>query len=267
MNATDIKRMKTHLHENIRKCNNKVEISIETYEALINEAQKINGINTVWFDTDIDHDAKGERIEEILGDNGLPMDEYIDVETKAEIGLITKAKAFATKAHEGQVRKSSGYSYISHPMRVAKILANAGFSPTVIAAGFSHDIAEDTTITIEEIRQALGDEVAKLVAFNTEDKEKSWEERKQHTIDHLENATIEEKALVVADKYANLLELVQQHGQKGDAVWAVFKRGKKDQHWYFSNVAKSGMKNVEPDKVPAFFVQYAQLVEDFFAIA
>lgn len=265
MNANDIKNLKNHLHDNIRKCNNKVEISIEVYEALIKEAQKINDIDAVRYDADIDGDAKWERIEEILDDSGFPMDEYIDVESASEIGLITKAKSFATKAHEGQLRKSSGMAYISHPMRVAKILANAGFSATVIAAGFTHDTVEDTSITIEDIQREFGDAVAKLVAFNTEDKDKSWEERKQHTIDHLGNATLEEKALVVADKYANLLELVHQYDEKGEALWSAFKRGKEQQHWYFRSVGESGMKNVEPDKVPAFFVQYAQLVKDFFA--
>lgn len=178
--------------------------------------------------------------------------------------IIEKASLFATKAHEGQKRKCTGVPYIVHPIRVATILMEAGMPPFVIAAGFNHDTVEDTHVTIEDIRLEFGDEVADLVAFNTEDKEKSWLERKMHTIEQLKTGTLHQKALVVADKYANLLELIEGYETLGESIWDFFKRRKYDQYWYFSGVARSGKENLADDEIPSFFHEYEEAVERFF---
>lgn len=193
------------------------------------------------------------------------------LEVKKENGLevfqdemVKKAKEFAEQAHAGQTRKTSGRPYFGHPMRVARILAEAGMAPHVVAAGFLHDVVEDTSITMEEIHQQFGASVSNLVAFNTEDKDKTWEERKSHTLDHLITGTIEQKALVVADKYANLLEMVEDASELGeDKIWSSFKRGKEQQYWYFSGVANSSVENVSVP-LPSFFQEYKQTVEEFF---
>ncbi|MFF2531293.1 HD domain-containing protein [Brevibacillus sp. NPDC058079] len=178
--------------------------------------------------------------------------------------LIEKARIFATKAHNGQTRKSTGAPYIVHPIRVATILEEAEMSPVVIAAGYLHDTVEDTDVTIEAIQFEFGQVVSDLVAFNTEDKSKSWQERKEHTIEHLKFATLEQKALVIADKFANLLELIQIYPILGEDIWKSFNRGKEDQYWYFSGVAKSGKENLPLDLIPAFFLEYEEQVELFF---
>lgn len=178
--------------------------------------------------------------------------------------LIQKAKEFAIKAHEGQTRKTSGAPYIGHPLHVGKILQDAGLSPETVAAGFLHDVVEDTDYKIEDIQRGFGDEVKRLVAFNTENKDHSWEERKSHTIEQLKTGALEEKALVVADKFANLLELVRNYEKLGDSIWDCFKRGKEQQYWYFAGVSKSGKENLSPEEIPSFFNEYEQLVETFF---
>jgi plasmid maintenance system antidote protein VapI len=180
--------------------------------------------------------------------------------------LIEKGKEFATKAHEGQTRKTSGAPYIGHPLHVAKILQDAGMSPVVVVAGFLHDVVEDTDIKMEDIQKEFGNEVTDLVAYNTEEKEHSWEERKEHTIEQLKTGTLHQKALVVADKYANLLELIRNFEKLGDTIWDCFKRGKQHQYWYFSSVAKSGKENLLPEEIPAFFHEYEKSVELFFNI-
>jgi (p)ppGpp synthase/HD superfamily hydrolase len=78
--------------------------------------------------------------------------------------LVTKALAFATKAHEGMFRKWSGEPYIEHPKRVAVRLSALGFGPEVIAAAFLHDVVEDTATTGAELAAAFGPAVAALVA-------------------------------------------------------------------------------------------------------
>jgi (p)ppGpp synthase/HD superfamily hydrolase len=180
------------------------------------------------------------------------------------MNIAERSKVFATKAHEGQTRKSTGAPYILHPIRVATILAQAGMRPVVVGAGYNHDTVEDTDVTIEDIRIEFGDEMAELVGYNTEDKEKSWLERKTHTIEQLKTGTIEQKALVVADKFANLLELMENYHTLGEDIWKSFKRGREDQYWYFSGVCRCGKENLADNEIPLFFHEYEKSVELFF---
>ncbi len=81
---------------------------------------------------------------------------------KKDIDLIVRAYTFAKKAHEGQERKS-GEPYFVHVFTTAKYLAELGMSPTMIAAGFMHDVLEDTEVTEEEMRKEFGEEIVGLV--------------------------------------------------------------------------------------------------------
>jgi len=76
--------------------------------------------------------------------------------------LIEKAFNFARKAHDGQLRKS-GEPYFNHVFLTAKNLADLGMSPVVIAAGFLHDVLEDTKTQEDELRKEFGDEIVTLV--------------------------------------------------------------------------------------------------------
>ncbi|GAA4705471.1 RelA/SpoT family protein [Brevibacillus fulvus] len=85
-----------------------------------------------------------------------------DYLSEADLQLITRAYDLARQAHEGQVRKS-GVPYIMHPIAVAGILANLHMDAVTIAAGFLHDVVEDTEVTLEDLRQQFGADVARLV--------------------------------------------------------------------------------------------------------
>ena len=76
--------------------------------------------------------------------------------------MIDRAYALAEKAHGGQ-RRRSGEPYICHPLSVAQILVELGMDSESIAAALMHDVAEDTAVTIDEIRAQFGPEVALLV--------------------------------------------------------------------------------------------------------
>ena len=78
------------------------------------------------------------------------------------IQFIEKAIYFATFAHKEQVRKS-GEAYIVHPIQVAGILAELKLDPDTIATGFLHDVVEDTDITIDDVGQSFGHQVAVYV--------------------------------------------------------------------------------------------------------
>ncbi|WGV25394.1 RelA/SpoT family protein [Halotia branconii] len=79
-----------------------------------------------------------------------------------DLALIGRAFEFAYQLHQGQYRKS-GELYISHPVAVAGLLRDLGGSPAMIAAGFLHDVVEDTEVTSEEIEERFGPEVRLLV--------------------------------------------------------------------------------------------------------
>lgn len=80
----------------------------------------------------------------------------------SDISMIEKAYSIASKAHEGQLRKS-GEPYIIHPLCVALILAELELDKETIVGGILHDVVEDTVMTIEEIAKEFSDEVALLV--------------------------------------------------------------------------------------------------------
>lgn len=77
--------------------------------------------------------------------------------------LIRQAFDIAVDAHKDQRRKS-GEAYIFHPIAVAKIVASEiGLDATSIAAALLHDVVEDTTYTLEDIRNMFGDTVVRIV--------------------------------------------------------------------------------------------------------
>ncbi|WP_449620049.1 RelA/SpoT family protein [Robertmurraya sp. Marseille-Q9965] len=85
--------------------------------------------------------------------------EYLNDE---HVKTVQKAYEFARHAHREQYRKS-GEPYIIHPIQVAGILADLQMDPDTVAAGFLHDVVEDTDVTFDDIREAFNDEVAMLV--------------------------------------------------------------------------------------------------------
>lgn len=76
--------------------------------------------------------------------------------------LLEKAYSFSKTAHDGQKRES-GEPYIIHPVEVACILAELELDCTSIVAAILHDTIEDTSCTLEQIKEVFGDEVAMLV--------------------------------------------------------------------------------------------------------
>ena len=81
---------------------------------------------------------------------------------KAPVTLVNRAYETARVAHISQSR-SSGESYINHPIAVARIVADIGLDDVSLAAALLHDAVEDTEITIEDVARDFGDEVAALV--------------------------------------------------------------------------------------------------------
>ncbi|MBC7779253.1 MAG: bifunctional (p)ppGpp synthetase/guanosine-3',5'-bis(diphosphate) 3'-pyrophosphohydrolase [Proteobacteria bacterium] len=79
-----------------------------------------------------------------------------------DVSRLQRAYEFSEAAHQGQFRKS-GEPYISHPLAVAKILAQWHLDPQALTAALLHDVMEDTDVTKDEIAKSFGKPVAELV--------------------------------------------------------------------------------------------------------
>lgn len=79
-----------------------------------------------------------------------------------ELEGIVAAYEVSAKAHYGQQRLS-GEAYITHPIAVAKILADLHLDPGTIKAALLHDVLEDTSCTLEDVQRDFGEDVAGLV--------------------------------------------------------------------------------------------------------
>ena len=81
---------------------------------------------------------------------------------KNPASLVGRAYALAKKAHAGQ-KRTSGEPYFAHPLAAAQHVADWNLDEQSIAAALLHDVAEDTSISIEELRTEFGEDVAFLV--------------------------------------------------------------------------------------------------------
>jgi GTP pyrophosphokinase len=81
---------------------------------------------------------------------------------RADLREIQRAYAFAEDAHAGQKRRS-GEDFIEHPVAVASILADLRLDTTTLQAALLHDTVEDTDVTLDDLEEAFGDEVTRIV--------------------------------------------------------------------------------------------------------
>ena len=81
---------------------------------------------------------------------------------KDDLTALEKAFRFARKYHEGQTR-DSGEPYMLHPIMVAHILADMRMDIVSMETGLLHDVVEDTSVTVEQVRKEFGEEVARCV--------------------------------------------------------------------------------------------------------
>ncbi len=169
------------------------------------------------------------------------------------MNLKENAKTFAIKAHMGQVRKNEpDKPMIIHPISVGMLLEEYGYDDEVVAAGYLHDVVEDTKYTIEDIKIKFGDEVAYLVMGASEpDKSLSWEERKAHTIEETKKLPLRNKLVICADKINNLEDLMLKFQKTGKRDFSSFKKGEDEQRWYYTSVYESLIYG-EDENIPIF---------------
>lgn len=175
---------------------------------------------------------------------------------------IHKAIEFAAIAHKTDKRKGTDIPYIVHPFEVAQILTANGANENVICAGLLHDTVEDTDITIKDIERNFGQDIANIVAANSEDKSLSWERRKEHTVEYIKNDALLEVMLVCcADKLSNLRSVKHDLEIIGDNVWERFNRGFEQQKWYYKGLCEAMGALSDYDMYNEFCETYKEIFE------
>lgn len=143
---------------------------------------------------------------------------------------IERALIAAERAHRGQRRKDAhGAPYVLHPIHCALTLARLGCDATLIRAAILHDVVEDCDgWDGARVEREFGPRVTAIVLELTEDKSKSWAERKQWQVDHVPHMSDAACVVKAADKIHNLRTLASQLATSADraAVWSNFHGGR-----------------------------------------
>ncbi len=149
------------------------------------------------------------------------LDKLITYLKNDEKNLIINALNTSNKAHQNQLRKS-GEPFIYHPIEVAKILTSIKLDADSIAAGLLHDTVEDTKLTIKDIENDFGFQIAELVEGLTKISKYSLKANKQKLGENYKKlllaATMDLRVILIklADRLHNMrtLQFIKNESKK-----------------------------------------------------
>lgn len=167
---------------------------------------------------------------------------------------FTQALDYARQIHVG-TRKGTRVPYMAHLLGVASlVMGETGHVPfavteDMVIAALLHDAVEDEggLPRLRDIGARFGSEVAHIVKGCTDSfevdssKKRAWEQRKASYIKRLREERDESEGTLLvsaADKLYNARAIVEDYREVGAEVWKRFKRGRKDQLWYFDELLK-----------------------------
>jgi len=136
-----------------------------------------------------------------------------------DIALIEKAYVYSASAHAGQFRLS-GEPYLSHPLEVSNILVDLKLDAPTIASGLLHDTVEDTSVTIKDIEDNFGREVALIVDGVTKIGQVTFESKESAKAENIRKMIVamakDLRVILVklADRLHNMRTLEFQHPVK-----------------------------------------------------
>jgi hypothetical protein len=125
----------------------------------------------------------------------------------AEIDRVFAALTFAARAHSNQRRKGAAQEpYINHLIEVADLVreATGGRDADALVAALLHDVVEDTAVTLGEIADRFGDEVARIVAETSDDMSLPKDERRRARIAAAAHKSPRARLVKAADLISNL---------------------------------------------------------------
>jgi (p)ppGpp synthase/HD superfamily hydrolase len=167
---------------------------------------------------------------------------------------FTQAVDYARQVHTGW-RKGTQVPYVAHLLGVASlVMGESGHVPfavteDIVIAALLHDAVEDEggLPRLRDIEAKLGNEVASIVKGCTDsfevdsEKKQRWELRKASYIKRLREEREESEGTLLvsaADKLYNARAILEDYREVGAEVWKRFKRGRKEQLWYFDELLK-----------------------------
>jgi (p)ppGpp synthase/HD superfamily hydrolase len=114
--------------------------------------------------------------------------------------MIDKARAFAIEAH-----KDTRYGELSYEYHLREVVAVMGDAPEeALAAAWLHDVVEDTSVTLHDIREKFGGRVARLVDCVTDEPGANRKERKAGMYKKLAAGPVQARRIKLADRIANM---------------------------------------------------------------
>lgn len=173
---------------------------------------------------------------------------------KTELALLLKALAFAAHKHRDQRRKDAEASpYINHPIALADVLVNEGGVTDfeVLCAALLHDTVEDTATTEEELVEAFGERIARIVAEVTDDKTLPKAERKRLQIEHAPRISRAAQLVKLADKLVNLRDVAERPPAKWDLA-------RRREYFDWARQVVDGLRGTHPRLEAAFDAAYAK---------
>ena len=145
-------------------------------------------------------------------------------------GRVEAALRVCLCAHADQVRRGSPDTpYAVHPIQIALLAARLGEEDDVLIAALLHDVPEDCDgWDVSRIEAEFGARVAGIVDELSEDKSRTWEERKRDGIERVAGFSPEALRVKVLDKLHNLSSLADQLEAASDRgeVWKLFRGGR-----------------------------------------
>jgi (p)ppGpp synthase/HD superfamily hydrolase len=164
---------------------------------------------------------------------------------------FTRAIDYARQVHVNY-RKGTSVPYMTHLLGVASLVmgesGHVDFPVTedMVIGALLHDAVEDEggLPRLRDIEANFGKEVAKIVEGCTDSfeedpgKKQEWKLRKTLYIDRLRNEPKSALLVSAADKLYNARAILEDYREVGPAVWDRFKRGRREQLWYFVELSK-----------------------------
>lgn len=132
------------------------------------------------------------------------------------VTLLARAYALAAVQHAGQRRNAArDEPYLNHLVEVANLLAYAtdGADPVLVAGGVLHDVVEDSSTTVDDLKAMFGPEVASLVEEVTDPPGLADDERRRRQVVHAPSLSRRAKLLKIADKTSNVRERIAHRPQ------------------------------------------------------
>ena len=154
------------------------------------------------------------------------------------LSLSERAMRLAFIAHARQCRKMDGQPFITHPVAVAQLLARHGFNDTIVAAGYLHDVLEDTDISDRYLWDNFGEEVTHLVLTVTHqgDGPGVWYQAREAYINQVRHGPLGAKAIAAADKIHNMTCMMESIRLIGPSVHDHFACTWEERLWYFQTL-------------------------------